>query len=241
MGRKKRERLEPTNLTTANPQELVAVRHRRQRVRDMWLQGGEITQSEMAARLGCSQATVSNDIRAVIREWLRYDVKTTRAKVSYRVHQLQLAMRETFTAWKRSQKNAEQVRTEYVPHECEVCLGKKQIKGKQCLRCAGTGKVIEERVNRTVAGQAGDATLMRVFIDAVDKAAKFEGIHSKVGDTQKVLHAHLHGQVDWSRVTPDDLITVMKIQAKAIASSNGDAVLEVASRRMEDDETQEDE
>lgn len=78
----------------------------------MYLRG--MLQSEIAAELGLSQATISTDLKALQVEWLQsalLDFNEIKARELARIDKLE---REYWTAWERSQEDAETVKQEAV-------------------------------------------------------------------------------------------------------------------------------
>lgn len=191
-------------------QEAVAKRVRRLKVRDLLLQGCS-SQSEMAARIGCSQATISKDIAAIFKEWLVEDVETSHAKAAYRVRQLELGASQSFDAFQRSKQSVEQVTTEYEKVLCPSCAGKGR-NGKGCKTCDGTGAVVQENVTRRMTGQAGDPSHMSNYRAFIREMAKIEGLYQKKPDDDKptgdVYHQHLHLKIDWDKVPADQLLRI---------------------------------
>jgi predicted transcriptional regulator len=78
---------------------------RRQQIAAAYLRGG--TQAEIATELGCDQATVSRDLKALRAEWMRsalIDINEAKARELAKIDALEL---EYWQAWKRSQEDAE--------------------------------------------------------------------------------------------------------------------------------------
>jgi hypothetical protein len=78
---------------------------RRQKVAAAYLRGG--TQADIAVELACDQATVSRDLKALRGEWMKsalIDINEAKARELAKIDTLEL---EYWTAWKRSQEDAE--------------------------------------------------------------------------------------------------------------------------------------
>lgn len=99
------------------------------RVREMVITQPHLTQDEIATILGVCRVTIGNDIQKVFVDWIDEDTLTTKKRVLFYVRRYDRAASEAFNAWKRSQKNAEQVTTAFVPKRCPLCKGKG--KGKE--------------------------------------------------------------------------------------------------------------
>lgn len=205
MGTRKRQLLSPGGPRMAAlrlaKKRAIVIRDRRQKVRGMMLQG-IFAQELIAARLGCSQPTISNDIREIFRLWVAEDVETTHEEVLYRVKQLELGVSESYTAFQRSKQSVEQVTTEYVKVLCPTCVGK--VNGKGCKTCDATGAIVQENVTRRLTGQAGDASHLSNYLRFVREAAKIKGLYQK--PVKRVSHQHVHLNIDWERVPADQLL-----------------------------------
>src|SRR3972149_6123985 len=154
----------------------MAIRQRRQRVRDMLLRNVPIC--EMAVRLGRVRPLISQDVKWIFDQWMRYDVRTTRKRAAKRVKQYEFAANQAMTAFERSQQNEETIRTSIVPRLCDDCKGTGFADGNEqwCDACEGIGKINVETVVRCVRGQAGDSSHLRAYIEAVKEAARIEGL-----------------------------------------------------------------
>jgi hypothetical protein len=78
---------------------------RRQKIAAAYLRGS--TQAEIAVNLECDQATVSRDLKALRGEWMKsalIDINEAKARELAKVDALEV---EYWTAWKRSQEDAE--------------------------------------------------------------------------------------------------------------------------------------
>lgn len=118
--------------TKADRSEAQQERDRRE-ISRLYLQG--MYQTDIAAKLGLSQSTVSRDIQVLIEEWKIervYDINEAKARELAKVDNLEL---EYWEAWHRSQENAEK----------EI----KKAKG------AG-GKASNQEIQKITEGQTGD-------------------------------------------------------------------------------------
>ncbi len=233
MGTRKRQRLYPGGMRVATltreRRKAIAIRARRQQIRDMMLQG-IYCQELIAARLGCSQPTVSNDIKAIFRLWIAEDIDTTHEEVLYRVKQLELGAHESYTAFQRSKQNTEHITTEYVKVMCPKCGGKGS-NGKPCVTCDGAGTVVQENVIRKLTGQAGDASHMSNYLRFVREAAKIKGLYQK--PIKKVQHQHVHiTNIDWERVPAEQLLRMKQECNQLLAYGN--TVVDVKSATLKE-------
>lgn len=185
----------------------LRVRERRRKVCDLMMQC--LPQEEMAIRLGVSDATVCNDIKAIHQRWLANDIHTTRKMIRCRVKQLEQSARAAYDAFQVSKQNSETVTTSYDPVPCKACKGSGG-NGKPCKVCAGKGNVLVENVTRRVQGQAGDSSLLHVYTLSITQAAKLEGLYQAAKEQKKkpreVIHTHVHSGVDWSRVPKEKIL-----------------------------------
>jgi len=213
----------------------IAIRKRRQAIRKMLLQGVR-DQRDMAARLNCSQPTVSNDIKFIFNEWLDQDIKETKAEIAYRVRQLELGAFEAYQAFQRSKQNDEQVKTSYDREVCPQCGGKKTINGskKLCEVCKGIGEIVVENITRSVRGQAGDAGLLRIYTDSIKEAAKLKGLYVKKKEISKEV-VHVHTGVNWDNIPDDQLLKVRQAFTNVLASPAVDVNSELVSEGELDD------
>ncbi|QDU44564.1 hypothetical protein Mal52_30480 [Symmachiella dynata] len=90
------------------PQEEMQIQHRRQEVAEMYLQGS--TQAAIARQLAVSQATVSNDLKAIRQDWKESGIRDFEEAVGQELHKLQLLEREAWDGWRRSQLSLETTR-----------------------------------------------------------------------------------------------------------------------------------
>lgn len=105
----------------------------RREISRLYLQG--MYQTDIAAKLGLSQPTVSRDIQVLIDEWKIervYDINEAKARELAKVDNLEL---EYWDAWRRSQENAEK----------ETKKAVKPVKG-----------VARQEIQKTSEGQTGD-------------------------------------------------------------------------------------
>ncbi len=252
---KKKGKLRSAGLIAYQKEQNIIIRKRRHEIRQMLLQGIR-SQSEMAARLGISQPAVSKHIQVIYDEWLKEDIKTTRAKIRYRVRQFEQGAQEAFVAWQKSKESEEQIITEYERKNCPECAarlenntvdsGKKPAKNaaktqpskdckisKDCKTCEGKGFILVENVTRKVTGKAGDAALLAQYNQALREAAKLEGLYIKRVKVDKPedggdIHLHAHG-VDWSQVPAENLLRLKREYAEAAAAANPENTMDVKS------------
>jgi hypothetical protein len=115
----------------------------------MYLRG--MLQTEIAAELGLSQATISTDLKALQGEWLQsalLDFNEIKARELARIDKLE---REYWTAWERSLEDAETVREE-----------------------SGFGGVKDVRITK---GQSGNPTFLAGIQWCIEQRLKIFGIY----------------------------------------------------------------
>jgi hypothetical protein len=83
----------------------LAILERRRDVADLYLQGW--TQMEIAARLGVAQATISEDLSEVRRQWRESAMHDFELARQMELRKLDRLEREAWAAWERSQKPAQ--------------------------------------------------------------------------------------------------------------------------------------
>lgn len=76
------------------------IEQRQRQVAELTLKGH--TQSEIAGRLGVTQPTVSNDLKAIRAAWRQASVRDFDAAFSEQLEMLTLVQREAWEAWERS-------------------------------------------------------------------------------------------------------------------------------------------
>ena len=91
-----------------NTSETVRIEQRRRQVSDLYLKGR--TQVQIAEKLGVSQATISNDIKAMLKRWREDQNADMEELVLKRFQQLELVRREAWDAWEQSRKPTETTR-----------------------------------------------------------------------------------------------------------------------------------
>ena len=229
-----------------SPQYILAqkkeIRDRRRRVTKAILERPGITQRELAAKEGVKQNTISGDIKVIMDEWVNTDVRRTKVKVAYLSHQLLHLISESYQSYLRSRQDEEEVTTRIEPHPCRDCKSTGKINDKECKRCEGTGKMNEEIVTRRIKGQAGDATFIRVCLDAWKEWGRINGCRVAAQaplTLKKSQEIHIHGGtgsggVDWSKVPADTLLKMKKVLEEAKRLN----VLDVESEETEPDDEQ---
>jgi len=199
---------------------LVVKRDRMQRLAQMVTERPDMTQMEIAARFGCSQPTVSIYLHELFADWLGEDKQKAQHTFPIAVKRLEKVFALAIDGYQRSQQNVERVTTAYVPRQCPVCKGAELKSKKTCKACEGTGKVLEEHVTKQLTGQAGDSSFLNSATNALRQLAKLQGLYRK--DVNVFLQSGGGGEalvgesrVDWSRVTPDELIAVRRMLTRA--------------------------
>ncbi len=127
-------------------------RHRRL-ISDLYLQG--LLQAEIAARIGVGQATVSRDLKALRKEWLKdskADFGQAKAKELAKIDRLE---REYWQAWRRSCQDAETTTQKGV---------------------TAADKVTRKEVSKTAKGQAGDSRFLAGVQWCIERRCKILGI-----------------------------------------------------------------
>lgn len=121
----------------------------RRKIADLYLQGW--IQADIAAELGISQPTVSNDIAALQSDWLAsalIDFNEAKAAELAKIDRLE---REYWQAWSRSCENAESVTQE------------------------GTADGVD-KVKKTSKGQAGDPRFLQGVQWCIERRCKILGV-----------------------------------------------------------------
>jgi len=234
-----RERLPKKKIVWSEKRDIakaVTIRKRRSAIRDMILMS--VPPEDMKVRLGCSQATISNEIQAVFEQWALEDAASTKKKIARRVRQLELAAREAYDGFQRSKNNTETVQTAYERKPCRDCGGTGN-KGK-CKRCQGTGEILIENVTRRVTGQAGDPTLLRVYMDSIKEAARIQGLYAYIKakyngrkKPREVFLTHVYSGVDWDKVPTEKILQIKYACAQALESGK---TIDVMSEPGKEDE-----
>jgi len=80
----------------------IQIEQRQRQVAELTLKG--LAQSEIAARLGISQSTVSNDLKAIRAAWRQGALRDFDATFSEQLEMLTLIQREAWEAWERSKQ-----------------------------------------------------------------------------------------------------------------------------------------
>jgi len=198
---------------------LVVKRDRMQRLAQMVTERPDMTQTDIAARFGCSQPTVSLYLSELFADWLSDDKQQVQHVFLLAIKRQERVFALAIDGYQRSQQNVERVTTAYVPRQCPVCKGAELKSKKTCKACDGTGKVLEEHVTKQLTGQAGDSSFLNTATNALRQLAKLQGLHRKELNVflQSSGGESVAGEtrVDWSRVTPDELIAVRRMMTRA--------------------------
>lgn len=204
-------------------QQKIAVLQRRNRVRRDVL-GGLQSQGQLAVRYGVSQATISKDIKEILKE-LREESQYIGPKQVYIAEQRLLDVySKASNSYELSKKPEEQINTKYVRVKCRSCNGtgfelddKKEETEKWCEVCQGKGKVIEEVVTRTVKGQAGDSSFLITMLQTIREWNKMHGNYPSKAEQHQHLHLH-QGQdqssVDLSTVSSENLLDAVRVMKR---------------------------
>jgi len=201
------------------------------------LQG--VFQDDIAARMGVCEATITQDVKAIYATWAAEDSITTKERIARRVRQLELAAREALEGFHRSKNNVESLQTTYDRRECSACAGKKAVRGVACRTCDGTGIELVENITRKVTGQAGDAALLKVYLDSVKEAARLQGLYAfvkakynrkKLPEQQPVVN--LYANVNWDKVPSDQILQIKYACAQALGAAKA---LEVQSAPVDEE------
>ncbi len=121
---------------------------RRTQVADLYLKKWK--QAAIAHELGVSQATISNDLKAIRKEWKESRLCKTDEAIMEEVKSLEVVEREAWDGWQRSQKPAETTRM-------------MQKNG-------------EKRVEKTIRERAGDPRFLQIVLSATEKQHKLLGL-----------------------------------------------------------------
>lgn len=216
----------------------ITIRKRRSNIRDLMLMG--ISTVDIAVRLGCSQPTVSNDIQAIFEQWALEDAETTKQKIARRVRQLELSAREAYDGFQRSKNNIETIQTAYERKPCRDCVGKGKQGNRVCKICQGTGEILIENVTRRVTGQAGDPTLLRVYMDSIKEAARIQGLYAYIKakyngrkKPREVFLTHIYSGVDWDKVPMEKILQIKYACAQALESGKAIDVMSEPEKENE--------
>lgn len=124
----------------------------RRRIADLYLQGK--LQAEIADEIGVDQSTVSRDLRALHREWLRLaltDFDKAKARELAKIDKLE---REYWVAWQRSCEDAETV----------------------VQKAVETAGAIRKEATKTEKGQAGDPRFLQGVQWCIERRCKIMGV-----------------------------------------------------------------
>jgi predicted transcriptional regulator len=155
MGRSKRETL--------------AQDKRREVVADLYLKGW--SQMAIAAHLGLSQATISNDLKAIQAQWRESSVRDFDSARERELRKLDRVERESWAAWERSQK----------PTQSAV------------MSTDGS----EQRTQKTVKEQCGDPRFLEQIVRCIASRRALLGIDAPTKfapvspDGEEAYHAHV--------------------------------------------------
>lgn len=149
----------------------------RRRISDMYLRG--MLQSEIAAELGLSQATISTDLKALQGEWLQsalLDFNEIKARELARIDKLE---REYWTAWERSLEDAETIREEN-----------------------GAGGIKDVRITK---GQSGNPTFLSGIQWCIEQRLKIFGIYEATKLRIEDWQSDIVELLRTGRLSPEDV------------------------------------
>jgi len=127
------------------------IEHRRMQVSEMYLKGW--MQSAIARELGVSQSTVSGDLKALRKEWMKARIHDTDSLITEEVKHLQLIGREAWAAWQGSMQPQETTRL--------------------------VQKNGEKKVEKTIRQRSGDPRLLKLAHGAHEKICSLLGLDAK--------------------------------------------------------------
>ncbi len=130
------------------PQENMQIQLRRTQAAVLYAKKWK--QAAIARELGVSQATISNDLKAIRKEWKESRICNYNEATMEEVKSLEVVEREAWEAWQRSQKPA--VTTRII-----------QKNG-------------EKRAEKTIRERPGDPGFLRVVLSAIEKQHKLLGL-----------------------------------------------------------------
>lgn len=139
-------------------EDATAIAARRQKVGGMYLSGR--TQFDIAGELGVSQATVSADLAAIRKEWMRAAASHFAARVAHELARVDNLESEAWAAWRRSQNPAETTTTE---------------KGEEAGGLRGV-KTVKMRAGRKQVGRDGNPEFLRVVERCLIRRAELLGL-----------------------------------------------------------------
>ncbi len=129
-------------------QENMQIQLRRTQVADLYLKGWK--QAALARELGVCQASISNDLKAIRKEWMESRVRNSDEMIVKEAKKLEVVEREAWDGWQRSQEPAETTRI--------------------------IQKNGEKSAEKTVRERTGDHGFLRVVISAIEKRLKLLGL-----------------------------------------------------------------
>lgn len=126
----------------------LSLLERRKSVAKRYLQGQ--TQWEIARAFEVDQKTISNDLKAIRREWLQDAVLAHGEWTARELAKIDEVERNAWLAWTKSQENAETLRARI-----------------------NDGRQISEKISR---GQAGDARFLEVILKCIQRRCELLGL-----------------------------------------------------------------
>lgn len=123
-------------------QEDFRIEQRRQQVAEFYLKGS--TQAQIACQLGAAQSTVSDDLKAIRREWRDSSIRDFDEAVAVELKKLDNLEREAWSGWERTQQPAESTK---VIQDGSGKKAEKTVKQQQ-----GNPRFLEQ-VHRCIAGR----------------------------------------------------------------------------------------
>jgi len=129
----------------------------RRRISDMYLRG--VLQVDIAEELGLSQPTISNDLASLHKEWLKTAVANFDSIKANELAKIDRLEREYWTAWERSQEDAET---------------SKQV------GVVVNGKLKDGRAEKTKKGQSGNPSFLTGVQWCIEQRLKIFGIYEAI-------------------------------------------------------------
>jgi hypothetical protein len=157
------------------PRDKTEIAIRRQKVAAAYLRGG--TQADIAVELACDQATVSRDLKALRGEWMKsalIDINEAKARELAKIDTLEL---EYWTAWKRSQEDAESEITKMQGTPPKVDKDGKPIDNPAPSK-------VEKQSKRE--GQTGNPAFLRGVEWCINKRCEIIGVNAPIKQEIKV-------------------------------------------------------
>jgi len=214
----------------------IARQKRLQQLTHDVLDGGYVSNHELASRHGISDSLLCQDLKLI--RMMMEDETEEGAKFgkNKKIKQLEMNAARALRSYERSKQDHEETSTRHEKRTCTECKGKRELQ-KECEECEGRGWHHEELITRKVSGQAGDPRFLAEYRNCMTDICKLQGYYPEKKQTWEQYKGGVVAERSMIEGVSDDLVIkhhLLLLEMKESANGNG-RVLNVESKENRDE------